>query len=152
MTKRTRILGVDYGTKRVGLAISDTDRRISSPLAVYQRRDAEQDARYFRRVVENEDIERLVVGLPVHMSGDEGQKSAEARRFGDWLSQVTERPVTYWDERLTTAQAERSLVDAGLTDKRRKERRDKVAAQILLQSFLEAGCPETPTLGPLAEE
>jgi putative Holliday junction resolvase len=151
VTVRKRILGVDYGTKRVGLAVSDVDRRIASPLATYQRRDAAQDARFFQKLVQDEDIERLVVGLPVHMSGDEGKKSAEARAFGAWLAQTTKLPIAFWDERLTTAEAEQLLWDAGLTHKQRKERRDKVAAQILLQAYLDAGCPSVEAVLPLDE-
>jgi putative holliday junction resolvase len=146
------MLGVDFGTRRIGLAVSDSDCRIASPIAVYIRRDARQDAQFFQQLVNEEAIERLVVGLPVHMSGNEGQKAAEARSFGEWLRQVTNRPVLFWDERLTTTQAEQLLWDVGLTHKQRKERRDKVAAQIMLQGFLDAGCPQCAEAGPLADE
>jgi putative Holliday junction resolvase len=147
-----RILGVDFGTKRIGLAISHGDCRIASPMAVYTRRDAGEDARFFQQLVNEEEIERLVVGLPVHMSGDEGRKAAEARAFGKWLGETTNRPVAFWDERLTTSQAEQYLWDARLTHKQRKERRDKVAAQIMLQAFLDAGCPQIAQAEPLADE
>jgi putative Holliday junction resolvase len=146
-----RLLGVDFGHVRIGLAVSDADRKIASPLATYERKSAEQDASYLQRLVKEEQIGRLVVGLPVHLDGREGVKAAEARKFGTWLASVTKLPVTYWDERFTTVEAEGFLLGAGLTNKRRKERRDRVAAQILLQSYLEAGCPESPQLGPLDE-
>jgi putative Holliday junction resolvase len=141
LNPRTRLLGVDYGSVRVGLAISDAERRIASPLATYARRDREQDARFFRDLVEAEEVGQLVVGLPVHMSGEEGQKAQEARAFGAWLTTVTGLPVLFFDERLTTVEAENHLLAAGLTSKRRKNRRDRVAAQILLQTYLDAGCP-----------
>jgi putative holliday junction resolvase len=146
---RTRLLAVDYGTVRVGLAVSDAERRIASPLTTYERRGREGDERYFRKLVEEEEVGRIVVGLPVHADGSEGQKAAEARKFGAFLAGVTGLPVTYFDERFTTVEAEGFLLAAGLTNKRRKARRDRVAAQILLQSYLEAGCPEESTPGPL---
>jgi putative Holliday junction resolvase len=146
---RTRLLGVDYGTVRVGLAVSDAERRIASPLTTHERRGREGDERYFRKLVEEEEVGRIVVGLPVHTDGHEGQKAAEARKFGAWLAGVTGLPVSYFDERFTTVEAEGFLLAAGLTNKRRKARRDRVAAQILLQSYLDAGCPEASTPGPL---
>jgi putative Holliday junction resolvase len=138
----TRLLGVDFGTVRVGIAVSDADRRIASPLLTYTRKNADNDAKFFCHVAKQEEIAALVIGLPVHMSGAEGDKARQARSFGDWLGQVTGLPVFYWDERLTTVVAESYLQAAGLTSKRRKDRRDRVAAQILLQSYLDAGCPE----------
>jgi putative Holliday junction resolvase len=141
MSSRTRLLGVDFGSVRVGLAVSDADRRIASPLGTYPRRDPERDAQYFRQLVETEEIGQLVIGLPVHLDGREGQKAGEARTFGTWLEEVTCLPLVYWDERFTTVEAEAHLQAAGLTEKRRKSRRDRVAAQILLQSYLDAGCP-----------
>lgn len=144
---RTRLLGVDYGKVRVGLAISDAECRIASPLATYERRGMEPDERYFRDLVEQEDVGKLVVGLPVHLDGTEGQKAVEARAFGAWLAKTTGLPVIYWDERFSTVQAESALWEAGLTHKRRKARRDRVAAQMVLQAYLDAGCPpESPPL------
>jgi len=138
----TRLLGVDFGSVRVGLAVSDRDRKIASPLATHTRRSAEQDKQFFRRLVEVEEIGGLVVGLPMHCDGREGHKAVEARAYGKWLHETTGRPVVFWDERFTTVEAEGFLLEAGLTNKRRKQRRDRVAAQILLQGYLEAGCPD----------
>jgi putative Holliday junction resolvase len=147
----TRLLGVDYGVKRVGLSVSDPERKIAFPLATHERSSAEQDAAYFRRLVAEEAIGQLVVGLPVHLDGREGQKATEARAFGKWLGEITSLPVVFWDERFTTVEAEAALWSAGLTHKKRKERRDRVAAQILLQAYLDAGCPEAPEARPLDE-
>lgn len=144
MSGRTRLLGVDYGHVRVGLAVSDPGRVIASPLATYARRDPEADALYFRAVVEREEIARVVLGLPIHLDGREGQKAAEARAFGQWLAGVVGLPILFWDERFTTVEAEGHLQAAGLTSKRRRARRDRVAAQILLQAYLDAGCPDEP--------
>jgi putative pre-16S rRNA nuclease len=139
--KHTRILGIDPGKVRIGLAVSDAERRLASPLAVYTRKDDEQDATFFRRTVEHEEAGLLVVGLPVHTDGREGVQAQEARALGAKLQTWTRLPCIFWDERFTTRLAESELWTAGLTHRRRKERRDKVAAQMLLQSYLEAGCP-----------
>jgi putative pre-16S rRNA nuclease len=138
VTAKGRLLGVDFGTVRVGLAICDSERIIASPLSIYNRRDATRDADYFRELVRTEQAVGLVVGLPVHMSGDEGGKAKEARVFGDWLANTTGLPVVYWDERYTTADAESHLRGAGLSRQQRKDRLDKVAAQILLQAYLDS--------------
>jgi putative holliday junction resolvase len=143
------LLGVDYGQVRVGLAISDPDRKIAFPLATYERAGRERDAAYFRAVLEQETVVALVVGLPVHLDGREGQKAGEARAYGQWLAETTGLPVSYWDERFTTVQAEAALWEAGLTHKKRKSRRDRVAAQMLLQAYLDAGCPADTGTGPL---
>jgi putative holliday junction resolvase len=145
----TRLLGVDYGSVRIGLAISDPDRKFAFPLATHQRGKAEQDAAYFRKVIADEGVGGLVLGLPVHLNGNEGQAATAARTFGRWLAELTGLPLVYWDERFTTVEAESALWDAGLTHKKRKQRRDRVAAQMLLQAYLDAGCPSDPKAGPL---
>jgi putative Holliday junction resolvase len=143
------VLGVDYGTVRIGLAVSDPDRKFAFPLTTYTRRNSQVDEKFFRDLAVEQNTGEIVVGLPIHLSGVEGQKAAEARAFGAWLSKLLGCAVVYWDERFTTVEAEKHLLDAGLTNKRRKARRDRVAAQIMLQSYLDAGCPGTQPLGPL---
>lgn len=138
---RTRLLGVDYGTVRLGVAVSDADRIIASPLEVRERQGDTRDAEYFRGLVEREHIGGIVVGLPLHTTGREGVKAREAQEFGDWLRGVTALPIVFADERFSTIFAESALWDAGLTHKKRKKRRDAVAAQVMLQAFLDAGCP-----------
>jgi putative pre-16S rRNA nuclease len=148
-----RILGFDFGTRRVGAAVSDPGRTMAFPLEVYQLRGPEPDARHYRELVLENEIERIVVGLPLHTSGREGELASRARKFGDWLARVTARPVVYFDERYTTVEAERSLIDAGLTRQRRKAIRDKLAAQIMLQSYLDAGCPHQEAApAPLSDQ
>lgn len=139
-----RILGIDFGTKRIGSAVSDPRGQIATPLEVYQRRDAAQDARYFRRLIDENEVDRIVVGLPVHLGGGEGSSAALARTFGAWLGELTGRPVVYYDERFTTSDAEESLIAAGLKRSQRKGLRDMLAARILLQNYLDDGCPERP--------
>ncbi|HVK13837.1 MAG TPA: Holliday junction resolvase RuvX [Gemmataceae bacterium] len=139
MSEQGRLLGVDYGSVRVGLAVCDADRIIASPLEVRERKGDAADAAYFKQVVAREQIGGLVVGLPVHTDGREGVKAVEARAFGTWLAEVTGLPVVYADERFSTAFAESALWAAGLTHKKRKQRRDAVAAQVMLQGYIEGG-------------
>ena len=144
-----RLLGFDFGTVRIGLAISDPDRIIASPLATYIRKSEREAAAYFANVVQDSQIVALVVGLPIHSDGRESDKSREARAFGAWLTHVTKLPVIFWDERFTTDRAGDCTLGAKLNPRQRKERRDRVAAQMILQAYLDAGCPpggmETPT-------
>ena len=135
--EKGRIAAVDYGTVRIGVAITDPDRILASPLENYTRRSPTKDAQFFTELAQQEKVALFVVGLPVHMSGDESQKSHEARQFGKWLFETTGVPVMFYDERFTTSMANDLLQDAGLTKKRRKERLDKLSAQILLTAFLE---------------
>lgn len=134
------LLGVDYGSRRVGLAVCDEDRKVSMPLSVYERRTPTLDADWFRQLAQQHRVVGLVVGLPLHMkSGDEGQLARDARAFGTWLSGALGLPVGYVDERLTTSLAHRLLAEAGVKAKARKGKIDKLAAQILLQTYLETG-------------
>jgi putative Holliday junction resolvase len=141
-----RLAGIDFGTVRIGIALTDPGQRIASPLNIYTRHGELADARYFRRLVATEQIVGFVVGLPVHLDGRESQKSMEARQFGQWLQETTGVSVVFFDERFTTAEAEQLLSGAEFTKKQRKARLDKLAAQILLTAFLEARKPlgETP--------
>jgi putative Holliday junction resolvase len=124
---------------RIGIALADTEVRIAGPYENYNRRTPTLDGEYFKRLATEERIGRFVVGLPVHLSGQESQKSAEARAFGEWLAGVTGVPVEYFDERFTTSEADEILGTAKLTKKQRQARRDQLAAQIMLAAYLEAG-------------
>ena len=141
MKPRTRLLGIDYGSKRIGLAVSDPERKIASPLTTHERVDRDKDAAFFRQLIESEEIGQLVIGLPLHLSGDESAKSQEVRTFAEWLQGVTGLPVAFADERFSTVEAESALWNAGLTHKRRKAKRDRLAAQILLQGYMEGLTP-----------
>jgi putative holliday junction resolvase len=132
-----RVAGIDYGTVRIGIALSDSGRSIASPLVNYTRRNIQLDADRFRRLVKDEEVTLFVVGLPIHLDGRESQKSIEARQFGQWLTEITGLPVDFFDERFTSTDAENLLLDANLTNKRRKKRRDMLAAQIMLSAYLE---------------
>ena len=135
----TRIAGIDYGTVRIGIATADLEVGIAGPYENYNRRNEKLDAQYFAELAEQERIGRFVVGLPVHLSGNESQKSREARAFGAWLEKLTGVPVDFFDERYTSSEAEAILGEANLSKKKRKARLDQLAAQIMLTAYLEAG-------------
>lgn len=140
-----RVLGLDFGLKRVGAALSDPGRSIATPLETYERRDQTQDARHYKALVQDEEVDRIVIGLPVHTSGRESEIAAKARAWGAWLGSVTGAPVFYHDERYSSALADEVLIDSGVKGRKRKRKglRDMLAARILLQDYLDAGCPET---------
>ncbi len=133
-----RLIGLDFGTRRFGVAVSNYDQTIASPVANWERKDLAQDARFLTKQVAEFRAVGLVVGLPVHMSGDEGEKAQEARAFGTWASTACGLPVAYHDERFSTLFADEELRAAGLSHKQRQARRDMLAAQFFLQSFLDA--------------
>ena len=133
-----RIAGIDFGTVRIGIAVSDPDRSLASPLEIYTRRTPELDARRFRDLAAREGVCLWVVGLPVHLDGRESRKSLEARQFARWLAQTTGIPAELFDERFTSVEAEELLRDARLSSRRRKNRIDMVAAQILLTAYLQS--------------
>ena len=132
-----RIAGIDFGTVRIGIAISDANREFASPYETHHRRGEEADRRRFQKLVADEHVVRFVVGLPVHLHGGESAKSVEARAFGRWLGEATGVEVEYFDERFTTHDAQLALSEAQLSRKQRKARLDKLAAQIMLSAYLE---------------
>jgi putative Holliday junction resolvase len=143
-TNPGRLAAIDYGTVRIGIAVTDPEQRLASPYENYTRRGDAADEQYFRRLTDDEQIARFIVGLPVHMSGTESGKSLEARRFGQWLASVTGRPVEFFDERYTSSEAEQLLLGQQLTKKQRKAKLDKLAAQILLTAYLESQSRSAP--------
>ena len=144
LPRKGRLAGIDYGTKRVGIAVSDIYQEYSSPLQTYQRSGGQADCRFFTELVQEYRVVGFVVGLPVHMSGDESQKSKEAREYANWLTKLTDIPHAFQDERYSSTLAEAILMQADLSKKKRKARIDKLAAQILLQGFLDQHRPKQP--------
>jgi putative Holliday junction resolvase len=132
-----RLLGVDYGDVRIGLALCDAEQSIAGPLATYTRRTAELDALYFRDLVEREKIVGIVIGLPLHLSGNASQKSQAVEKFAQWLGAIVSSPIAFYDERFSTATAD-ELIGGELTRKQRKARIDKIAAQIILSDYLQS--------------
>ena len=146
---RGKIAGIDFGTVRIGVAITDSERIVASPYEIYVHKNEKKDAEYFRQLVQNERIVHFVVGLPLHLDGRLSEKAQEAMKFGEWLGHLTGLSVDYMDERFTSVEAEGFLRDMKLTGKKRRERLDKVAAQILLTTYLERGCVGTTDWLPL---
>lgn len=144
LPKQGRLAGIDFGLARIGVAICDPGQQFASPLEIYHRRNQRLDAEYFEKLCQSETLVGFVVGLPVHMSGDESEMSAQARRFGEWLAELTQLPVAFIDERYTTAMAREILRGSPLSAKKRKAQLDKLAAQILLAAFLESRPDEAP--------
>lgn len=133
-----RLLGLDYGKKRLGVAVSDSEQTIAAAVSVIPRSSPRGDLRALQRIVEDNQPVALVVGLPVHMSGDEGTQAGRARELGTWASRALGLPVRYWDERHSSTIAEGFLLQSGFSDKKRKGRLDALAAQVMLQSYLDA--------------
>lgn len=143
VARRGRLLGIDFGTRRIGVAVTDICQEYCSPLHNYNCSSPQSDAQFFLKVVEEYEPVGLVFGLPLHMSGDESKKSREVRRYAAWLAKVVHLPVTFHDERHSSLQAEGMLLSADMTSKQRKSRMDKVAAQVILQNFVSArGTPD----------
>ena len=133
-----RALGVDPGSKRIGLAISDLSGTIASPLMVLQRsKSKHHDLTELARIARDEEAEVIVIGLPINMDGSQGKAAKAAIAEGRRLATLVDVPIEMHDERLTTVTAERSMLDAGLNAVERRKVVDKVAAAIMLQSWLD---------------
>ena len=132
-----RILGIDHGTKRVGLALSDETGTIAQPLQFLPAEPATTLLDRLKECVAERKVEEIVVGIPRNMNGTYGPAAEKVRAFIAALQQVVTVPVQTWDERLTTVQAQRALIEIGMRREKRKERVDQTAAAILLQSYLD---------------
>lgn len=131
-----RVVGLDLGSKRIGVAVSDATGTLASPYEVVER--SPQSYARVRAIVEETEAERVVVGLPLSLSGDEGPAARAAREEAAALSDVVAVPVELYDERLTTVSAQRSMMDLQMKADARKRVVDKVAAAVMLQSWLES--------------
>lgn len=132
-------IGLDVGDARIGVAVSDLMGITANPRETYVRKkdDAGADIAYFCEYAKREDADAFVVGLPKNMDGSEGPRAQITRQFGDMLAEASGLPVIYQDERLTTVSAERVLLEADMRRDKRKQVIDKVAASIILQSYLD---------------
>ena len=138
-----RVAGIDYGRRRIGIAICDAHRIVSSPLCVRQTSgDAAADAVFFRRLTAEEEIVGFVVGLPIHADGSDSRMSVEVERFGAWLAETTARPVVFHDERYSSIEATGLMAGRGLSRGKKKARTDALAAQIVLTAWLESRTAE----------
>lgn len=133
-----RLLGLDLGTKTIGLALSDVSRSIATPYGTIRRTKFTADATELLRIVDKEGVGGLVLGLPVEMSGQEGSRCQSARAFAANLMKLRDLPMAFWDERLSTAAVTRTLLEADASRRRRAEVVDKMAAAYILQGLLDA--------------
>jgi putative Holliday junction resolvase len=134
-----RILGIDYGDRTLGLALTDPLGVTARPFASYRLQARDEDNRlYFRDLVERHQIELIVVGIPLRMDGTPGTRADKTRAFALWLEAAVERPVVFWDERLTTREALSVLGSQNIRGESRKELKDQVAAAIILSAYLES--------------
>lgn len=150
--EKGKIAGIDFGTVRIGIATCDAERLIAFPYAIYRRRDEKKDLEYFQQFAKEERIVHFVLGLPLHCNGDLSDKAREAIAFGTQLAEATGLTIDFLDERFTSAEAENYLRTAKLNAKKRKERLDMVAAQIILSTYLERGCVGTTEFLALDDE
>lgn len=133
-----RIMALDVGDVRIGVAVSDLMHIISNPLETYTRKgDLQRDAQYIADLAKAQDVELLVSGLPLGLNGLENEQTAKTRTFVDELAKHTQIPVKFMDERFTTLSAERVLIEGNVRRENRKKVIDKVAATIILQNYLD---------------
>lgn len=132
----TRKMGIDYGDKRIGIALTDALCIISSPYEVFQNQSMQQSINHIDKLIKEFDVDEVALGLPLNMDGTEGERAKLHREFGETLANFSGVKVFYVDERLTSAEAEELLIASGVRREKRKELIDKISAQIILQTYL----------------
>jgi putative Holliday junction resolvase len=137
LAREARLLGLDVGTKTIGMALSDVTRSVATPYDTIRRSKFTADAKAIREVVEKNQVGALVIGLPLNLDGSEGPRAQSTRAFARNLAAHVEVPMVFWDERLSTAAVERHLIEADVSRKRRAELVDRMAAAYILQGALE---------------
>jgi putative Holliday junction resolvase len=133
-----RVLGIDYGDRHIGLALSDVLRVTAQPFGTYRMTGREKDdRRFFQELVARHEVEEIVVGDPIRMDGSSGTRVEKTRQFAAWLKKAVGKPVVFIDERLTTREALHLLQDSRLRSREKKELEDQIAAVIILSTYLE---------------
>lgn len=140
LARGARLLGIDLGTKTIGLALSDPGRMIASPMQTLKRGKFSRDAAELARIIDEQGVGGFVVGLPLNMDGSEGPRCQSARAFARNLARHFSLPVALWDERLSTAAVTRTLITADASRARRADLVDKMAAAYILQGALDRLC------------
>jgi len=133
-----KYLGIDFGSKRIGVAVSDEEGIIAFPLCVIQNAGLQRVVQELNRIVAERTVSKIVVGLPLNMDGSKGPAAEGVERFAELLKERLGLPVDLWDERLSTKIAERAMIDGGLSRRRRKQSIDEATAHVILQSYLDA--------------
>lgn len=131
-------MGLDLGTKNIGVAVSDESGTLAQGREVVLRTTDEEALRQIEKIVKDFGVEEIVVGIPINMDGTRGERAADSERFAEKLEERTHIPVRLWDERLSTREAESVMLEADVTRSKRKKVIDKLAAQIILQSYLDS--------------
>ena len=137
LDRDARLLGLDVGTKTIGMALSDVTRSVATPFDTIRRTKFTADAKTIREVVEKNQVGALVIGFPLNLDGSEGPRAQSTRAFARDLAAHVEVPMVFWDERLSTAAVERHLIEADASRKRRAEVIDRMAAAYILQGALD---------------
>jgi putative Holliday junction resolvase len=137
LPRGARLMGLDLGTKTIGLAISDVERRIASPLETIRRTKFTADVEALLKLANKHGVAVLVIGLPLNMDGSEGPRVQATKAFSRNLAQKTDLPQFFWDERLSTAAVTRTLIEADASRARRGELVDKMAAAYILQGVID---------------
>jgi putative pre-16S rRNA nuclease len=137
LAPEARLLGLDVGTKTIGLALSDVTRSIATPYHTVRRTKFTEDAKVIATAIAEHDVGGLVIGLPINLDGTEGPRAQSTRAFARNLAPLVEVPLTFWDERLSTQAVERHLIEADASRKRRAEVIDRMAAAYILQGALD---------------
>ncbi|NLP18225.1 MAG: Holliday junction resolvase RuvX [Firmicutes bacterium] len=132
-----RLLGLDWGDKAIGVSVSDPLRLTAQGVAVIKRRGIEKDLEELRELCNHFQVERIVLGLPISMDGSRGKQVEKVEGFAALIEERLKIPVTFWDERLTTAAAERTLLKADVARRKRRQVIDKMAAVLILQGYLD---------------
>jgi len=133
-----RVLGLDYGSRRIGVAVSDPLGLTAQPLPPIRREGDRKDIAVLARLAAEMGVTSVVLGLPLLFNGDEGPAAVRAKAFGERMQAETSLPVTMWDERLTSVQSERHLITSGVRREARKGIRDSLSAMIMLQSAMDS--------------
>lgn len=133
-----RIISLDYGTKRIGLAISDPTQFLAQPLKVIQRNDLVTDISEICLIIKNNNVEKVVVGLPLKLDGTMGEIAQEITKFVEELTKVCPVPIVLWKEWYSTKEAERVMIDFDVSRAKRKKNIDRLAATIILQGYLDS--------------
>lgn len=135
---KSRLAALDVGDKRIGVAVSDGLRLTAQPLGTVERRSLAADCAAIQEMLAPYEIEKVIAGLPLNPKGLEGEQADRVRHFCSRFEKETGREVIFQDERLTTAQGDRMLIETGMRRNRRREVRDRVAAALILQAWLDS--------------
>jgi putative Holliday junction resolvase len=133
-----RILGIDFGDRNIGLAVSDALLMTAQAIGRYRLQNKEEDKKYFLELVSKYEISEIVIGLPLRMDGSPGTRVDKTKKFARWLERTLNLPIVFWDERLTTQQALKILSQKKTHFRKKKNLKDQISASLILSSYLES--------------